>query len=60
MIQISLLFMEVYQLLQLEERKQWLDKLETVYQMVIPEMSKYEYPNGPVIAFGYPLMAYLM
>jgi hypothetical protein len=38
-----------------EERKQWLDKLETVYQMVIPEMSKYEYPNGPVIAFGYSI-----
>jgi hypothetical protein len=38
-----------------EERKQWLDKLNNVYQGSISEMSKYEYPNGPVTAFGYSI-----
>jgi hypothetical protein len=38
-----------------EERQQWLDKLDEVYQGVISEMSKYEYPNGPVISFGYTI-----
>ncbi|MDQ1254238.1 MAG: hypothetical protein QG646_3464 [Euryarchaeota archaeon] len=38
-----------------EERKQWLDKLNNVYQGAISEMSKYEYPNGPVTAFGYSI-----
>lgn len=38
-----------------DDRKQWLDKLDNIYHMVIPEMSKYEYPNGPVTAFGYSI-----
>jgi hypothetical protein len=38
-----------------EERKQWLDKLNNVYQGAISEMSKYEYPNGPVTSFGYTI-----
>ncbi len=39
----------------LEERKQWLDKLNNVYQGAISEISKYEYPNGPVTSFGYTI-----
>lgn len=38
-----------------EERRQWLDKLNDVYQGSISEMSKYEYPNGPVTSFGYTI-----
>lgn len=39
----------------LEERMQWLDKLNNVYQETISEMSKYMYPNGPVTAYGYTI-----
>jgi len=38
-----------------EERKQWLDKLNNVHQGAISEMLKYEYPNGPITAFGYSI-----
>lgn len=38
-----------------EERMQWLDKLNNVYQETISEMSKYMYPNGPVTAYGYTI-----
>lgn len=38
-----------------EERRQWLDKLNNVYQGTISEMSKYMYPNGPVTSFGYTI-----
>ncbi|HEY3362543.1 MAG TPA: hypothetical protein VGK06_12200 [Methanosarcina sp.] len=38
-----------------EERQQWLDKLNNVYQGAISKMSKYEYPNGPVTSFGYTI-----
>ena len=39
----------------LEERQQWLDKLNNVYQGAISEMSNYLYPNGPITAFGYSI-----
>lgn len=39
----------------MEERKQWIDKLNNVYQGAISEMSKYESPNGPVTSFGYTI-----
>jgi len=39
----------------LEEREQWLDTLENVYQDVIPKMSEYMYPKGPVTAYGYTI-----
>lgn len=38
-----------------EERKQWLDKLNNVYQGAISEMSNYMYPNSPITAFGYTI-----
>lgn len=38
-----------------EERQQWLDKLDNLYQGTNPEMSKYMYPDGPVTAYGYTI-----
>lgn len=42
-----------------EERKQWLDKLDKVYTKANKnyktEISKYFYPTGPVIAYGYTI-----
>jgi hypothetical protein len=43
-----------------DDRKQWLDRLNNVYHATIPEMSKYEYPNGPVTAFGYSIDGVLL
>jgi hypothetical protein len=39
----------------LEERKQWLNKLDEVYTGTNAEMSKYMYPNGPVTRYGYSI-----
>ncbi|KAF5036386.1 hypothetical protein DSECCO2_575600 [anaerobic digester metagenome] len=43
----------------LEEREKWLDTLDKIYTEVNDnfekEMSKYFYPNGPVIAYGYTI-----
>lgn len=38
-----------------EERKQWLDTLDQIYSESNSEMSKYVYPNGPVINYGYTI-----
>jgi hypothetical protein len=38
-----------------EEKMQWLDKLNNVYQESISEMSKYMYPNGSVTTYGYTI-----
>ena len=43
-----------------DDRKQWLDRLNNVYHAAVPEMSKYEYPNGPVTAFGYSIDGVLL
>jgi hypothetical protein len=51
-----LLHMEVYPLLQLRKRDQWIDTLYEIMQEVNAyfegEMSKYSYPNGPVTGSG--------
>ena len=43
----------------MEEREKWLDTLDKIYTEVNDnfekEMSKYFYPNGPVIAYGYTI-----
>lgn len=38
-----------------EERKQWLDTLDQIYSESNLEMSKYVYPNGPVINYSYTI-----
>lgn len=42
------------------DKKQWLDRLNNIYHATIPEISKYEYPNGPVSAFGYSIDGVLL
>jgi hypothetical protein len=41
------------------ERENWLDKLDTTYNLIWDSMSPYTYPQGPVLAYGLNFDGYI-